>query len=161
MYDRPVARQEQIYAGQLNVGGTVVDGEVWFANGTAVLYVHHPNRVAGVMKFAEATIDGHMMVLNGQVDDVVTTWRAVEPEQPRAYYRDSDVVLPDGGKLVGALVMETNHRVVVTGGGRTEEMPGARVRMVGGRMAFIDPVDGPSIAMTLPPSGCGCTGPAT
>jgi hypothetical protein len=158
VYDRCVARQEQLYAGQVSLdGGEPVFGEVWHADGVAVVYVRPDNHIVGPMR--DLTIDyldGGLRLI-GEVDGQTVTWAAVTPERVLGTWRDSAVKLADGGVVTG-LVQQTNHGVTVQDGERIIQLAGARVRTMGGRAAQIEAPGGSVMPMTLPKRGCGCGG---
>lgn len=157
MYDRCVARQEQLYAGQVSLdGGEPVFGEVWFAEGVAVVYVRPDNNIVGPMRDVEVSYEGGSFRLAGTLDGEPAIWQGVTPEVVQGTWRDSEVAFADGG-LTG-LVQQTNHGVIVRDNERVVELAGARVRALGGRSAQIEAPGGQIIPMTLPKRGCGCGG---
>lgn len=161
MYDRPVARQEQVYAGELSIDGAAGEyGEVWHAGDAAVVY-SRDGHIIGPMR--EAVIDTTTygkLVVTGKVDGQPATWEAVTPERILASFRDTEVTLADGTTIKG-LVTATNHRVMVENGSRKVELGGARVKTLGGRSARIEAPGGKQMPMLLPKRGCGCGGAGT
>lgn len=157
MYDRPVARQEQLYAGELTLdGGDRVFGEVWHSSGTAVVHTLD-KKIIGPMRSARiGTAPDGQLQLVGEVMGREATWRAVTPERVEATYRDTEVMLADGSMVKG-IVTQTNHAVTIANGSKTVTMPGAKVRTLGGRAARIEG-PGATLTMQLPKRGCGCGG---
>jgi hypothetical protein len=174
VYDRTVARSEQLYDGDLLIDGeTVKSGEVWYSDGTAVAYAR--KQVLGVMKGATVTIEDGRMVATGSVNGEPQVWAAVMPEKTITSYREAKVTLPGRGEVI-VQVEVTNHKVRLTGRDLPApiDLPGAKVRTMGGRNAVITVphTDQPrrladddqpalsnvELAMLLPKSGCGCGG---
>lgn len=157
MYDRPVARQEQLYAGQLSIDhGNAVYGEVWHAGGVAVVY--QDGTIVGPMRDVEidTTTYGRLHV-TGLIDGEPHQWEAVAPERVLASFRNTEVTLPDGSTVKG-MVTHTNHRVTIQNGSRQVELAGARVKTLGGRSARIEAPGDVQMPMLLPKRGCGCGG---
>lgn len=164
MYDRTVARSEQLYAGPLSLADAEpVHGELWHSDGTAVAYMRPPGAdrptVGGVMKNAVVELVEGQLVAMGTVDGEPAVWRSVTPERIHSSYARVDVTLPDGRRVEGAMVSVSNLKARIEGGGLTEaiDLPAATVRVYGTRDAVIES-PGIRLPMRLPKRGCGCGG---
>jgi hypothetical protein len=164
VYDHPVARSEQIYAGRVSLGDAEVEGQVWAAGTTALVYLADKTSdesIIGPMQDTEITQTASgQLVLMGTVDGQPVVWTAVEPTRVEGTWRKSMIQL-DGQEVYAELVQQTNHGVTLKTTQQTYDLAGAKVRTLGGRSAQIVQADGTTLAMTLPKRGCGCSGGTT
>lgn len=130
---RPMARQDQVYVGNLDVGGQQVYGEVYVQGSAATVFERPANLVNITLRDASLRMEDNKLVIEGTnvADDQPVTITTLTPEQSLGVWANCNVIWPDGSTWSKATINRTNYQVVVKLRGNVRVFPGAAVSMSG------------------------------
>ncbi len=151
-----MARQDQVYVGNLDVGGQQVYGEVYVQGSAATVFERPANVVNITLRDVSLRMEDSKLVIEGTnvADDEPVKVTALTPEQALGVWANCTVVWPDGSTWAKATVNRTNYKVVVKLRGNSLEFAGATVSM-SGSSGTVQVAQGDNFTFTVVrPAGC-------